>query len=148
MEFSVKCCEGNDDRQEACLRDRCPHYRKAKLEIEASWPSYVGTGFGNLHGNPSHWHFLEKVKDNIPFARFLEWLHGMVSRGRLGKTVTVPHCFVELPCGCRREYSKGESLSSIGLRPVTREFYLKQHAAHRGTFQCLQCGKEIPTSRK
>ena len=148
MEFSVKCCEGDDSRQGSCLKDRCPLYRKAKSEVEVSWPSYVGTGFGNLHGNPSHWHFLEKVKDKVPFARFIDWLHGMVFRGRLGKTVTVPHCFMELPCGCGRDHDKGENLSSIGLRPVTREFYLKQGTIRRDTFQCLQCGKDISVNKR
>lgn len=148
MELKVKCCEGNEGRQEPCLGVRCPFYKKAKLEIEKAWPSYVGTGFGNLHGNPSHWHVLERVKDTIPFARFLDWLHRMVSSGRCGKTVTVPHRFMKLPCGCSREYVTGNHLSSIGLQPVTREFYLKQGALHRDTFQCLQCGKMISTNKK
>ncbi|MFA5841015.1 MAG: hypothetical protein WC847_01960 [Candidatus Paceibacterota bacterium] len=148
MEFIVKCCEGKDDGQGSCLRDRCPQYKKAKSEIEKSWPTYVGTGFGNLHGNPSHWHFLEKVKDNIPFARFRDWLSGMVTVGRNGKTVTVPHHFLDLPCGCSRTYIKDKYFSSAGLWPVTQEFYLKQSALHRDTFKCLLCGNEISTNKK
>jgi hypothetical protein len=61
--IEVACCEG-DDKSGRCLKDRCPMYRKAKEQIQSNWP-YTGTGFGNLHGDPSHQHFLNRVKRDI-----------------------------------------------------------------------------------
>lgn len=63
MKVEVTCCEGNDQRG-TCLRHRCPHYQKAWSEVTSRWP-YCGTGFGNLYGNPTHEHFLARVRRNL-----------------------------------------------------------------------------------
>jgi len=63
MKVQVTCCEGKDKHGD-CLRDRCPHYAKAKERIQRGWP-YVGTGFGNLYGNPTHGHFLGGVREDL-----------------------------------------------------------------------------------
>lgn len=63
MKIEVNCCEGNDESIR-CLKDRCPIYAKAQERIQGSWP-YVGTGFGNLYGNPSHQSFLNGVREDI-----------------------------------------------------------------------------------
>lgn len=59
----IDCCEGNEESRR-CLRDRCPIYVEAKWNIQKSW-SYVGTGFGNLYGEPTHRQFLNEVAANI-----------------------------------------------------------------------------------
>jgi hypothetical protein len=61
MKISVECCEG---KGESCLEDRCPIYRKAKEEIDRNWP-YIGTGFGNLYGNPDKKRYLIKVREGV-----------------------------------------------------------------------------------
>ena len=63
-EIKLECCCGSENYDGHCLKDRCPHYRQAQEEVSSSWP-YVGTGFGNLHGNPKHSHFLSKVRENL-----------------------------------------------------------------------------------
>jgi hypothetical protein len=59
--ITVECCGGNERYPGYCLKDRCPIYRKVKNKIDQSWP-YVGTGYGNLYGNPSHSEYLTEVK--------------------------------------------------------------------------------------
>jgi hypothetical protein len=62
MKIQVTCCEGKDDGN--CMRGRCPHYARAKERVQRGWP-YIGTGFGNLYGNPSHQNFLREVRENV-----------------------------------------------------------------------------------
>lgn len=62
MKIQLDCCEGKDER--ICLKDRCPHYRKARARVQQNWP-YVGTGFGNLYGNPKIGHFLAAVREDL-----------------------------------------------------------------------------------
>jgi hypothetical protein len=59
--ITIECCEGNERYPGHCLKNRCPIYRKAKNEVNQSWP-YVGTGYGNLYGNPSHSDYLAEVR--------------------------------------------------------------------------------------
>lgn len=61
---SIDCCDGNDNIHNQCLRDICPKYQEARRKVEKDWP-YVGTGFGNLYGNPGRVHFLAKVRETI-----------------------------------------------------------------------------------
>ncbi len=63
IKIALSCCEGKE-KSGNCLRDLCPHYDKAKYRIIGSWP-YVGTGFGNLYGNPGHGHFLTGVREDL-----------------------------------------------------------------------------------
>jgi hypothetical protein len=63
MKVEVTCCEGKDEFGQ-CLRDRCPNYAKAQERVMSDWP-YVGTGFGNLYGEPTHQHFLSGVREDI-----------------------------------------------------------------------------------
>lgn len=62
--IKLECCEGNPQYESHCLRDRCSIYRAAKHEVQRTWP-YVGTGFGNMYGNPSESHYLAQVRANI-----------------------------------------------------------------------------------
>lgn len=63
MKITLSCCEG-EDRYGRCLRDRCPLYAKAQQKVQRAWP-YVGTGFGNLYGNPTHARFLSAVREDV-----------------------------------------------------------------------------------
>ena len=60
MKVVLTCCEG-EDRYGLCLKERCPLYAQAERTVQRTWP-YVGTGFGNLYGNPTHDHFLSAVR--------------------------------------------------------------------------------------
>lgn len=64
MKIEVNCCEGSPVYRDQCLKTRCPIYTEAKSDVQGSWP-YVGTGFGNLYGNPSEAHYLSKVRENL-----------------------------------------------------------------------------------
>jgi len=64
MKIQVNCCEGKEELSRQCLRENCPHYLRAKSEVNDSHP-FTPTGFGNLHGNPSHSQFLRKVRKNL-----------------------------------------------------------------------------------
>jgi len=64
MEIKICCCQGVEHYSGQCLRDRCPHYSEAECQVWARWP-WTPTGFGNLHGEPSHKDFLTKVRENI-----------------------------------------------------------------------------------
>jgi hypothetical protein len=61
-EEEQKCCEGNDRDEHRCLKSRCPIYEECRRAIDSKWP-YVGTGFGNLYGNPSHGTYLARVRE-------------------------------------------------------------------------------------
>lgn len=63
MKITLSCCEGKD-QSGRCLKDRCPLYAKAQQKVQRAWP-YVGTGFGNLYGNPTHTHLLSAVQEDI-----------------------------------------------------------------------------------
>ena len=60
----IECCDGEETRPNKCLRERCPRYMSAKNEVERAWP-FVGTGFGNLYGNPTHERILGTVRENM-----------------------------------------------------------------------------------
>lgn len=64
MRIEVECCEGSPRYKDQCLKDKCPIYSEAKADVQSGWP-YVGTGFGNLYGNPSEAHYLSKVRENL-----------------------------------------------------------------------------------
>lgn len=61
--IELSCCEGNEEYRNQCLKDRCPIYDLAKREIRSNWP-YVGTGYGNLYGNPDHETYLARVREH------------------------------------------------------------------------------------
>lgn len=61
---TIQCCEGHEQRRGECEKGQCPLYQAAKSAVDGSW-LYVGTGFGNLYGNPSHNTYLERVKYNV-----------------------------------------------------------------------------------
>ncbi|MBI5044461.1 MAG: hypothetical protein HZC02_00905 [Candidatus Levybacteria bacterium] len=60
-EIAIRCCEGNERYKGECLKDRCPVYSQARREVDRSWP-YVGTGFGNLYGNPEESTYLAQTR--------------------------------------------------------------------------------------
>ncbi|KKR12024.1 MAG: hypothetical protein UT39_C0001G0079 [Candidatus Woesebacteria bacterium GW2011_GWA1_39_21] len=62
--IEITCCDGVEKYPGICLKDGCPNYRKAREQVDSSWP-YVGTGYGNLYGNPSISHYLAQVRKNI-----------------------------------------------------------------------------------
>ena len=62
VRITINCCEGKNGGH--CLENLCPHYQKAKERIVRNWP-YVGTGFGNMYGNPGHNNFLAGVRNDL-----------------------------------------------------------------------------------
>lgn len=65
VKFKLECCQGSPSSTGCdCHRDLCPHYKKARQRVQQGWP-YVGTGFGNLYGNPNHGHFLTAVREDF-----------------------------------------------------------------------------------
>ncbi len=60
-EIKLKCCAGNEKYSGHCIKTRCPIYRKAEETVDRAWP-YIGTGFGNLYGNPDHACYLSEVR--------------------------------------------------------------------------------------
>ncbi len=63
-EITIDCCEGLPEKSYLCIGSRCPNYQKAEDNIEKSWP-YVGTGYGNLHGNPTKSLILDEVRKTL-----------------------------------------------------------------------------------
>ncbi len=63
-EIKITCCDGIEEYPGICLRDRCPNYRKAREQVDRSWP-YVGTGYGNMYGNPGVGRYLAQVRANV-----------------------------------------------------------------------------------
>jgi len=64
VKISIECCEGKPTNQKQCLKDRCPHYRKAAGEVYESW-LWVPTGFGNLYGYPQEADNLSQVRKDL-----------------------------------------------------------------------------------
>lgn len=62
--ITIECCGGIESYHGQCLRKHCPNYSKAQHEVSNSW-HYVGTGYGNLYGEPTHSNILSKVRDNL-----------------------------------------------------------------------------------
>lgn len=65
MRIETECCEGIESKYGMkCLQDRCPTYKGTKEVVDQGWP-YVGTGFGNLYGNPGHDRYLAEVRASL-----------------------------------------------------------------------------------
>lgn len=64
MRAEIECCEGLEKYQGECLQRNCPIYKQAEEQVDHNWP-YVGTGFGNLYGNPTANHYKRKVVENL-----------------------------------------------------------------------------------
>lgn len=60
----INCCEGNEQYQGQCLKERCPFYVIAKQKVENRWPR-IQTGFGNAHGEPKHENYLHQVHEDV-----------------------------------------------------------------------------------
>ena len=60
-EIKFECCAGNEKYSGHCIKTRCPIYQKVKEVVDRAWP-YVGTGFGNLYGNPNHEIYISEVR--------------------------------------------------------------------------------------
>ena len=87
MRIETECCEGIERYNRKCLKDRCPEYQTARDEIGKNWP-YTGTGFGNLHGEPTHEMYLYRVREraasdyvaSLPENRICDGPEGIVVR--------------------------------------------------------------------
>lgn len=142
----VRCCDGQEKYENQCLRNNCPNYRAAEKEVQTNWP-YVGTGFGNLYGNPTHGHFLARVRKIFGKEdefRLSSFLHSQ-NKGRSGQTITLPYDILKLPCGCKRYAIEGARPGSTGKLPVNCEFRLKQ-VGKSTQWRHTECGKAITAS--
>lgn len=64
IKITINCCDGEPKPGKPCLGELCPRYSRAVREVNRTWP-YVGTGYGNLYGNPDKIHYLSKVREVI-----------------------------------------------------------------------------------
>ena len=62
--ITLECCDGTEIYPNRCLRGLCPVYQSAQNKVDSTWP-YIGTGYGNLYGNPSHITYLDRVRNNL-----------------------------------------------------------------------------------